>query len=248
MTLLELRTAAYDWLLMSATENLASPAELTRYINEAQRRLHRRVVMEQLNFFSATADLNEVANTATVSLPVTLYEIQFLERISGSGASAERPIPMRRIGKGNDAAHENRVNLRYGGSSSSSNRIPLTYMVEGRTRIRLMPTPTSAQTGSLRLYYTHKVADMTADAHVPFQETARTDPAGYDDLSEYHEILWKMAAQQVLAKEEDSPRYGLLKDQVMTLLDELDQYVSSVDNSPRWMQATLEDDDMFDGF
>ena len=248
MNLGELRTAAYDWLLMSSTENLASPTELNRYLNQAQRRLHRRVVMEQLNFFSATTDLSEAADTATIDLPTTLYEIQFIERIAGTNASEERPIPMRRIGKSNDSFYENRVNLRYGGLSGSSNRLPLTYAVEGKARIRLMPTPKNAQTNSIRLYYTFKAADMTADTHVPFQETAGTGGSGTDDLSEFHEIIWMMAAMLVASKEEDSPRYGLLRAELDTLLEELDQYVSSVDNSPRWVQAALEDDDMFDGY
>ena len=243
MNLLALRTAAYDLLLMSATENLASTTELTRYINQAQNRLHQRVAAKQLNFFSVTADLSEVVDATTINLPTDLYEIQYAERIGGGGSSERRPVPMRRIRKSNDSTYETRHVSQYGGVV---NRRPLHYIMEGRARIRLVPTPQEALTGYIRLYYVFKPAEMVSDTHVPFQQSVGTGGAGKDDLAEYHDILYLMAARRVAAKEESSNVYGMISNELNERLQELDDYLATVDNSPRWVQTGIDDHMMFD--
>lgn len=241
MNLGELREAVNDWVQQDSLDYIANPDEVNRYINESMRRIHQRVEGKQLNFFKATALLSEVAGTETITLPSSVYRVVRFERIVGLGASATRPSPMRRISDGNDT-----VWMASASRATGARSYPLHYVMEGQSRIRLVPTPGQSATNSIRVHYIFKPADMTADTNVPFQESAGSGGAGTDDLSEYHDIIWKMAAQMVAAKEENTGVYSLLGDQVKERMVELELYLSHVDTGPRFVNVSIEDEDMFD--
>jgi hypothetical protein len=241
MDLGELREAVQDWTQQSSLDYIAAPSEINRYINESQRRIHQRVAAKQLNFFKSTALLSEVVGVNTVNLPSSLYRLVRLERIVGGFASASHPAPMKRISDGNDTVWQS-----HGAYATRIQNYPHLYVMEGQKRIRLHPTPGISATDSMRVHYIFKPADMTADGHVPFQETAGTGGAGTDELSEYHDIIWKMASQMIAAKESDSEKYSLLKDQTSERMGELEFYLSNVDSGPRWVNVSIEDIDMFD--
>lgn len=191
----QLRTHAFDYLVSSPAQGPWTDAQMGRYINIAQYKVHGMVADEFEDFFSTTSTLSETSGTDTISLPTDLYRILSVERISGNNATVNSPIPLEKIDRRVSEIRAWRGAYPYTNGTAA---FPCAYYAIGQKQIRLIPMPASTNTNSLRLTYIFRPAEMGSDIDVPFQQTAGSGGAGTDSLVEFHDVIAMYAVEMCL--------------------------------------------------
>lgn len=200
MDLGELRTAAYDFTGMSATQNNVSPIEVDRYLNEGQNDLHSKIALRHQSFFTAEATLNEVAGAKLINLPVDTHFLLRVDRVKTSG-SVGGPLPYTMQRFRNNYRDRDQGRSFLAGQISIPGPQERGYVQLGQKQIEIVPAPLTSLTGSLEISYIYRPALMTDDTHVPFQKTAGTGGIGLDNLVEYHDLIYLYALIRMLNRE-----------------------------------------------
>lgn len=148
-TLTELITSIRQDLGQTNTSNTKwTDAEITRYIKDAVHRYFGEVVQNSEGLFEATTTLNITANTETISLPATCFEVVGLYKVVDN-----RRIPLLyRPG-------DNTSYTTAGGSSPTTYRP--TYKLRDNN-IVLRDVPEFSETGGLVLDYIGWPEEMTS--------------------------------------------------------------------------------------
>lgn len=153
------------------------PADRLSSINKYYDQLHSIILESQDEWDfddSNSVDLpiastNILANTGVYSLPSTIYKLNKLEVNYGSGFIKVNPLDLNETGLSEDEV-----------LSRASVEDPR-YRIFGQT-VKLYPTPTSAVTSGLQIYYDREVAEFTSA-----EVTTGTKKPGLDRL--WHDYL-----------------------------------------------------------
>jgi hypothetical protein len=152
--------------------------QVNMWLNLAQKEVQKLLLQAGENFYMVPVETVTVGNQADYALPNDFMKLHRLELVlSGSGVSEDRMMLFP-------------ITLNQQGVLGNANSNPVGYSM-GKDRFTLYPTPDSAKT--LRLYYSPRVTDMTADADEP------------DCPDEYAELLAIMAAEYAFIKDDRTP-------------------------------------------
>lgn len=200
MNLGDIRTAAYNYLGMTETQNSVSPLEVNQYINEAQYEVFGKVALRHQSFFTTEANLSEVAGAKYINLPTNTYFLLRIDRVlSSAGAVGQLPYTVNRIRNNYRDRDQGRTWL--AGQVMTPGPVERGYVQHGQKKIEMLPAPPASITDSLLAVYIYRPAEMADDSHVPFQETAGTGGVGLDNLVEFHDLLYLYAQSRMLQKE-----------------------------------------------
>lgn len=151
MTRLEIRTLILDWLDDSQS-GYFSQATVNVWINLAQREVQKKLLQAGNNYYLKPVTTSTVAQQADYVLPTDFITLHRLEAVlSGTGVNENRQ-PITQI----TTNQQDLVSISLGP--------PTNYYLK-KDRVTLSPTPDQVYT--LRLYYSPRVADLSADADVP---------------------------------------------------------------------------------
>lgn len=151
MTLLEIENLILSWLDDPNASYYTRP-QLLVWINNAQREVQRRLIKAGENYYESPATTSTVANIAAYSLPSDFLKCHRLEVVlSGTGAQEVRQ----------DLVPLTLVQL---GSTTPQIGLPTSYTIRNNCLV-LDPVPDQAYT--IRMTYSHKVQNMSADSDVP---------------------------------------------------------------------------------
>jgi len=239
MNLKDLRDSVYDFLQAEEDRGLWSSQEIDRYIHQAHMKVFGYVAEAMEDFCVVTTTISEVADQADYDLPTDLVRLVWARRVVGSGGSLTRPLPLRRV---NRDAHEIYAQSPSLPGNSSTGDIADAFYLTGQKTMTLLDTPTAALTNSIQVRYVFRPAKMTQDTHVPFQQTAGAGGTGFDNLEEYHDLLWLDAAQLALMKEESDAQVANLGRRYQTRISELQNHIDRVNiHEPRFVRQYDED-------
>lgn len=163
MTLSELRTLCLSWL-DDPSGGYFTTAQLNVFLNNAQRQVQKILIQSFESRYVAGVETQTVANQAFYQAPSDFMKVNRFSIITaGTNEANEEYIDLQYI----TPNQENRVLVKSG--------TPEFYTILN-DKFKLFPTPdTTGKT--LRLYYTYRVTDMSADGDEP------------DVPEEYHEMV-----------------------------------------------------------
>lgn len=178
MTRAEIRTLALSWL-DDPDGGYFTSAQMNVFINNAQREVQKQLVQAGQNYYLKRAETTTVVGQADYILPTDFLKSHRLEWIdSGTGTNESRiqiyPITV------------NQQNI-----TTPALGIPAVYSLL-QERFTLYPTPQSAKV--VRLYYSYRVTDMSADSDTP------------DVPADYHEYIAILAAMDGFVKDDRAPQ------------------------------------------
>jgi hypothetical protein len=241
MNLREIRDRVYNFLQAEEDRGLWGSAEIDGYIHDAHMKVFGYVAEAMEDFCVTTTTISEVASQADYDLPTDLVRLVWARRVVGSGGTLARPWPLRRISR---SAAEIYRSTPTGTTSASVGSISDAFYLTGQRQITLLSTPSAAVTNSIQIRYVFRPAQMTQDDHVPFQQTAGSGGAGFDNLEEYHDLLWLDAAQLALMKEESDAMAAGLSRRYSMRLEELQNHIDRVNiHEPRFVAPASNDED-----
>lgn len=163
-----------------------------RYLNQAQREVQKLLLASAQNWYNKCQQATTVANACAYYLPSDFLKMHRVELVL-SGTAPNEDINVL------EAVTLNQQDL-----VESRSGTPTAYCIQ-KNQIKLFPVDNTA-THTLRITYSHRVSDMSADTDVP------------DVPEEFHEMLVLLAA-----------RDGFLRDDRATL--ELDTKIQAYKNA-----------------
>jgi hypothetical protein len=173
MTFLDLQNLTAYWL-DDLNFGYFTTTQVKVFINNAQRTVQKLLLMAGENFYVKPVQTTMIVDQTDYVLPSDFVWLHRLEVIvSGSGTSEERQ-PLQPI------------TLNQQDFIPNGRGTPEAYYLK-KNRIVVLPAPDSAKT--LRLHYSPRVSDMSADADLP------------DVPEDYHEYIAIVAARDGLIKD-----------------------------------------------
>ena len=200
MTRLELQDFILEFLQASTSKGIWTAAQIQRHIATAQFKMFTMVANLYERFCWTQSLINEVADQTAYSLPVDMYRLLFLERVNDavSGAALNNPYFLKAITSVNSEEIDFHRRTAPVGQVRPQDE---TFYTQGQKTFILIQPSVATLTGSLRLSYIFRPAEMTSDTHVPFQQTSGTGGAGKDNLEEFHDVIALYALEMALLKE-----------------------------------------------
>ena len=173
----DIRNLALYWL-DDIDGGYFTPTQMNVFINNAQREVQKQLIQAGQNYYLKRSETLTVVGQADYILPSDFLKSHRLEWIdSGTGTNESRvqiyPITV------------NQQNY-----TTPALGIPAHYSIL-QDRFTLYPTPESAKT--IRLFYSYRVTDMSADSDTP------------DVPSDYHEYIAILAAMDGFVKDDRAP-------------------------------------------
>ena len=183
MTRAQLRTLMLSWLDDSQS-GYFSDTECNLWLNLAQRQVQMLLLQAGQNWYMKPVITTLVASQSDYVLPTDFMVEHRLEIILSGSGSTENRQPLTPI----TTNQQDLVSIALGNPSS--------YYIK-KDRVTLSPTPQTALT--MRLYYSPRVADMTADADSP------------DVPEQFMEFVAILAAYDGFVKDDRAPENLVLK-------------------------------------
>lgn len=185
MTRSELRTLIRTWV-DDVNGNYFTDTNCNTFLNLAQREVQKLLLQAGQNYYEEVVETPLVVGQADYLFPTDFITLNRLEIVlSGTGVNENRQ-PLKPI----TTNQQDMVPISLGN--------PTNYFIK-RDRFTISPTPQQALT--MRLYYSYKVADMTADGDTP------------DVPEQFMEYVAVLAAYDCFIKDDRSPENLLAKKQ-----------------------------------
>lgn len=178
MTLRQLKDLVAAWVDDKQFGYFTEP-EVQGYLNHAQKEVQKLLVMAGENFYLDCKETPIVASQARYVLPEDFLKVNRLEFVTDLSGDNLSGAPLKSITL-------NQIDL-----LSVNMGSPTAYYLK-KSSLILAPAPDSTP-ATLRLYYSYRVADMTADTQVP------------DVPEEYHEALAVWAAYDCILRDGRDP-------------------------------------------
>lgn len=246
MNFQELKIAYFDCQMITPTSGHVNQVEAERHLNEAQREIHNEVAAKFAGFFETSVTLSEVSGAQEINLPTNLLRIDRLQRVAGYSASLTSPQPMERVNRAHSEVTVSNTITPYVNQNATGTYYNQ-YYPRGQKQVVLVVPAQATRADSLRLFYTYRCADMTADANVPFQAVAGTGGAGLDNLEDWHHLIWMRAALKGMAKEDDTGTYKMHESETNKAAARMWELLEHLDESPRFINIPEDQGLFFDG-
>lgn len=226
----ELKNRFYSFLQASVTKGPWDETLSEEYIHEAHMRMWARVANLAEGFFRTFSLVNEVAGQSSYFLPANCHKVNSIERVVGANSP---PYFLQRITYQPDLIQAFRSTV-----TTLVYPMPESYYQSGQKAFTLMRASQSSITGAFRVTYTFVPAKMTADNHVPFQQTAGSGGLGTDDLSAFHDLIAWYAIETAAMQSEEA-NIPLIMQRIQTRETELDRFLRDVnEQEPRFVNIT----------
>ena len=183
MTLLNLRNLVYYWVddqqgISTGSGGYFTTVQVNAFLNNAYREVQKQLIQAGEMYYLKTAETMTVVDQADYVLPTDFLKTHRVELVlSGTGVNEQRgqinPITL------------NEQNLVWAQSGTPG------FFTMKKDRIQLFPTPAQAQT--LRLFYSYRITEMSADADIP------------DVPEDYHEYIAVLATLDCFVKDDRVP-------------------------------------------
>lgn len=151
--------------------------QLNRFLNDALFEVQKELVLAGENWYLTCAETQTVLNQADYALPTDFLKLNRLEILGPNQTSTFYPLQSITLNQQDLIAF-------------NTSGTPEAYYLK-KFRAVLVPAPDSVKT--LRLYYTYRVTEMTADSNVP------------DVPEEYQEWIALVAAYNCFIKDDRNP-------------------------------------------
>jgi hypothetical protein len=184
MTYAQLRSLVFYWVddqqgIETGVGGYFTNPQVNRFLNNALFEVQKQLIQAGEMFYLKTVETTTVANQQDYVVPTDFLILNRLELVTSGSSPNENKyeIPEMTL---------NQQDLLWETSGQ-----PAVYVMK-KNRISLFPIPDESNQ-TLRLYYSHRVAEMSADGDTP------------DVPEEYHEYIALLATKDCFIKDDRSP-------------------------------------------